>query len=323
MKRIAVMTSGGDSQGMNAAIYGVVRFGLSNGLDVFGIQRGYEGLINGEIIPMDAKSVENIMHCGGTVLGTSRCPQMKTVQGQRSAADVLKKHGIEGLVVIGGDGSFQGAKVLSTDYGIQVIGIPGTIDNDLAYTDFTLGFDSAVTVVVNTVKMLRDTMGCNGRSCVVEVMGRNCGDIALYSALTSSAEVVVVPEVGYNPDGVAARLRQNIAHGKTDNMIIVAEGAVKAQTVLDDVVARLPGINIRSMVVGHLQRGGNATYRDIYLGVRMGVHAVKCLVGGKTNRVVGVHQDRVFDQDILEALSLTRPFDTDLYSLANQLVDSF
>ena len=323
MKKIGVLTSGGDSQGMNAAIYATVRYGLSCGMEVFGIFGGYKGLIDGNVRSLDAASVDGIMNRGGTMLGTSRCPEMKTPEGKQAAAQTIKKYGIEGLVVIGGDGSFQGAKMLCESFGVNVIGIPGTIDNDLAYTDFTLGFDSAVTVVVNTVNMLRDTMSSNGRTCVVEVMGRNCGDIALHSALTASAEVVIVPEVGYNPDEVAERIKLNVAHGKLSNIVIVAEGAQNAGTVLNDLKSRVPDINARSMVVGHIQRGGNATYRDVYLGVRMGVKAVECLQQNLTNRVIGVRQDRIFDQDILEALAMKRPFDVDLYKLANRLVDLF
>ena len=172
MKKIAVLTSGGDSQGMNAAIYSVVRYGLQHGLQVYGVHNGYQGLIDGKVEQLNAQSVEDVIYRGGTLLATARCPEMKTEQGQQKAVATLKKFGIEGLIVIGGDGSFNGAKVLSTKYGIKTMGIPGTIDNDLAYTDFTLGFDSAVTVVINSVQMLRDTMACNGRTCVVEVMGR-------------------------------------------------------------------------------------------------------------------------------------------------------
>ena len=323
MKRIGVLTSGGDSQGMNAAIYATVRYGISCGMEVYGIFGGYKGLIDGRVRRFNPTDVDGIMNRGGTILGTSRCLEMKTTEGRKSAAKTLTDFGIEGLVVIGGDGSFQGAKALSEQNGVKVVGIPGTIDNDLPYTDFTVGFDSAVTVVVNCVGMLRDTMGCNNRTCVVEVMGRNCGDIALHSALTSSSEVVIVPEVGYNPQEVAGRLSENISHGKFDNMIIVAEGVQKAANVLADIQERVPGISARSVVLGHIQRGGNASCRDVFLGTRMGVKAVECLAADKTNRVIGVRQGQIFDQDLLEALAVKRPFDLDLYKLANRLVDSF
>lgn len=320
MKKIAVLTSGGDSQGMNAAIYAVVRYGISKGMDVYGVFDGYKGLINDKVKKLVATDVDDIVYKGGTVLGTSRCPEMKSDEGKQAAAAVLAKHGIEGLVVIGGDGSFQGAKMLSTMFGIKVIGIPGTIDNDLAYTDYTLGFDSAVTVVVDTIRMLRDTMTCNDRSCVVEVMGRHCGDIALHSALTSGAEAVLVPEKPLSIDELVARINSNAAIGKYDNIIIVAEGVGHADEVRAEIERHIPSINIRSMVVGHIQRGGNATVRDRLLGIEMGELAVNCLVQNKTNRVIGIKDNKVFEQDMLEALSQTRSFDEQLYRLANELV---
>lgn len=321
MKKIGVLTSGGDSQGMNAAIYAVVRYSLQHGLEVYGIQNGYQGLIDGKVDKLTAKSVENIIHRGGTVLSTARCPDMKTEDGQKKAVNTLKRHGIEGLVVIGGDGSFQGAKRLSTEHGIKTIGIPGTIDNDLAYTDFTLGFDSATSVVVNSVQMLRDTMACNDRTCVVEVMGRNCGDIAMYAALTSGAEIVIVPEIGYNIDAIADRLNANAKAGKMDNIILVAEGVCSADKVAADIKERIPDINIRSVVLGHIQRGGNATFQDRLLGVRMGARAVELLIQGKTNRVIGVRNDAIIDEDIVEALAKVKQIDKSVYELANNLVE--
>ncbi len=320
MKKIGVLTSGGDSQGMNAAIYAVVRYGLEHGLEVYGIQSGYQGLIDGKVEKMTASSVENIIHRGGTVLQTARCPAMKTEDGQKKAVNTLKRHGIEGLVVIGGDGSFNGAKVLSTKYGIKTIGIPGTIDNDLAYTDFTLGFDSATSVVINSVQMLRDTMACNGRTCVVEVMGRNCGDIAMYAALTSGAEIVIVPEIGYDLDGIVARLTANAKSGKMDNIILVAEGVCSAEQVAADIKERMD-INIRSVALGHIQRGGNATFQDRLLGVRMGARAVELLVQGKTDRVIGIRNNAIIDEDIVEALAKVKQIDKSVYDLANKLVE--
>ena len=329
MKKIGVLTSGGDSQGMNAAIYATVRYALQKGLEVYGIHDGYQGLIDGKVEQLTAKSVENIAHRGGTVLGTARCPAMKTPQGQKKAVATLQQYGIEGLVVIGGDGSFNGAKVLSTKYGINTVGIPGTIDNDLAYTDFTLGFDSATATVVNAVKGLRDTMSCNDRTCVVEVMGRDCGDIALYAGIASGAEVVLVPEIEYDIDKVVSTLKRNAKAGKFDNIIIVAEGVrsdgtldkgKEADKVLAAIVERMPKINIRSVVLGHLQRSGDATLTDTLLGIRMGEHAVKCLVSGKTDRVIGIKNNRIFDEDIVEALAKTKDFDAKMYALSKSLV---
>jgi 6-phosphofructokinase 1 len=322
LKKIAVLTSGGDSQGMNAAIYAVVRYGLSKGLEVFGVKRGYQGLIEGDIVKMDAMSVDGIIHRGGTMLRTSRCLEFKTEAGQKKAFEQLQKYEIDGLVVIGGDGSFQGAKVLATKYGIRTMGIPGTIDNDLAYTDYTLGFDSAVNAVMDTIIMLRDTMTANNRTCVVEVMGRNCGDIALYAGLTSGAEIIVVPEVQYEIDDIVMRLEHNIAHGKCDNIIVLAEGAGNAEDMVKEIKQRM-AINIRSMVVGHLQRGGDASFADRLLGVRMGRNAVQRMIEGLSNRVLGVRNSKIINEDIVEALAQRKTFDYGLYELANKLVETY
>lgn len=319
MKKIAVLTSGGDSQGMNAAVYATVRYGLQHGLKVYGVQCGYQGLIEGKVVELTAQGVDDIIYRGGTVLSTARCPEMKTEEGQVKAVATLKKYGIEGLIVIGGDGSFNGAKVLSTKYGIKTMGIPGTIDNDLAYTDFTLGFDSATTVVINSVQMLRDTMACNGRTCVVEVMGRNCGDIALYSGLASGAEAIIVPELGYDIDAVVARLNSNAKVGKLDNIVIVAEGVCAAEQVAADIKARMPEIIIRSVNLGHMQRGGNATLQDRLLGTRMAAHAIDCMLNGKTNRVIGIRNNVIIDEDIVEALAKTKQINMSIVNLANTL----
>lgn len=319
MKTIGVLTSGGDSQGMNAAVYAVVRYALQNDMTVYGIMNGYKGLIAGNVKEMTSKDVDGIVHRAGTILGTSRCPEMKTDEGRQKAAETLKKFGIEGLVVIGGDGSFQGAKVLTTLFGVKTIGIPGTIDNDLAYTSFTLGFDTAVTVVVDTIKMLRDTMSCNDRSCVVEVMGRRCGDIAMYGGLTAGAEVIMIPEMPMTIDEVVEVLKRNEAVGKYDNIIVVAEGVGHAEQVRAEIEARMPEINLRSMVVGHIQRGGDTTFQDRLLGIRMGAHAVKCLLDNKTNRVIGVKNNEIFDEDLLEALAKEKKFDVNTYELSKEL----
>lgn len=328
MKKIGVLTSGGDSQGMNAAIYSIVKCGLQKGLEVYGIYNGYQGLIDGKVEKLTAQSVENIAHRSGTVLGTARCPAMLKPEGQKKALNTLQQYGIEGLVVIGGDGSFNGAKLLSTKYGVNTVGIPGTIDNDLAYTDYTLGFDSATATVINAVKSLRDTLHCNDRSFVVEVMGRYCGDIALYASVACGAEVVLIPEVELNLDQVVATLKHNAKVGKFDNVILVSEGVrfngeyisgKVADTVREAIVERMPKINIRSVVLGHLQRGGETTVQDVMLGIRMGAHAVDCLASGKTSRVIGIKDDRIFDQDIVEALSLTKQLNTDVYELSKTL----
>lgn len=329
MKKIGVLTSGGDSQGMNSAIYATVRSAIAHGMQVYGIRNGYRGLLAGNAEELTVKDVEGIVYRGGTVLGTARCEEMKTKDGLQKGAATLAKLGLEGLVIIGGDGSFRGAKELSTNYGVKVIGIPGTIDNDLAYTDYTLGFDSAVAVVVNNVVKLRDTMSANDRSCVVEVMGRDCGDIAVYSALACGADAVCVPEVKYNPDALADIVRHNISVGKFDNMIIVAEGirsdgtldkGREADKVMNNLLRRIPDLNVRSVVLGHLQRGGDASVFDRRLGILMGNKAVQCLAESKTDRVIGIKNDKVFDEDLLEALARPSVFNRNLYDIATSIV---
>lgn len=328
MKKIGILTSGGDAQGMNAAIYSTVKYGLEKGLEVYGIYNGYQGLIDGVASKMTFRDVDNISHRGGTVLGTARCPDMRTPQGQQKAVATLRQLGVEGLVVVGGDGSFNGAKVLSTKYGIKTIGIPGTIDNDLAYTDYTLGFDSAVAVVADAIVALRDTMSCNKRTCIVEAMGRDCGDIAMFAALAAGADAVCVPEVPLDVDALVAKINANAAVGKLDNMIVVAEGirsdgtldkgkeADKVQSLL---LQRLPQLNVRTMVLGHLQRSGNATLSDRLLGIRMGAHAVECLLDGKTDRVIGIRDDKIIDCDLVEALAMPKSFNRATYDLVNAL----
>lgn len=319
VNRIGMLTSGGDSQGMNAAVYAVARYALGKGIEVFLIQDGYQGLIDGDIRAVVAKDLDAMIHRGGTIIGTSRCPEMRTPEGRQKAHANLVKYGIDGLVVIGGDGSFQGAKLLTTEFGVLTMGIPGTIDNDLAYTDYTLGFDSAVNVCINAIKNLRDTMTPNDRTCIVEVMGRNCGDMALYAGIASGAEIILVPEVEWTVDQVVAKLKSNHDAGKVDNIIVISEGAGSARQLLADINERMD-INIRDMVLGHLQRGGDASLFDRMLGLRMGQCAVDCLLEGKTSRVVGIQKNKIIDLDMIEALAQIDVLDKDLYDFANQLV---
>ena len=233
MNRIAVLTSGGDAPGMNACVRAVVRTALNFGLDVYGIERGYQGLIDGDVYQLNTKSVSDIIQRGGTFLRSARCPEFVDVKYQQKAAEVLNAYGIEGLIVIGGDGTFRGAQALSKNFGINVIGIPGTIDNDLGYTDFTLGFDTAVNTVLWAINSLRDTMHAHDRVSVLQVMGRHCGDIALYSAITGGAEYVLVPEVPYDIDEIAKSLKKTKVKGKTSNMIVFAEGAGDSKAFMD------------------------------------------------------------------------------------------
>lgn len=321
MKNLAILTSGGDAPGMNSAVYAVVRYALQSGLNVYGVESGYKGLIEGKVFPLNSLSVDDVVYRGGSMFKTARCEQMKTPEGLQMAYETLKNNKIDYLVVIGGDGSFAGARALCQTYGVKVVGVPCTIDNDLAYTDFTIGFDSAVNTVMNSIKMLRDTMHCNDRTCVVEVMGRNCGDIALYAGATSGAEVILVPEVPFDFDDVVARLKHNVARGKKDNVVVVAEGAGHADELNSRLAKFLPEIELRPVTIGHVQRGGDATFRDRLLGLRMGTHAVDCLLQGKTGRVVGIVHNNIVDEDITEALSRRKTFNRELYDTAMKLVE--
>lgn len=311
MKRIGLLTSGGDAPGMNAAIRAVVRSGIYFGMEVYGIERGYAGLIDDQVIPMEMRSVSNIVQCGGTRLRTARCMDMLTVEGQKRALDTLEKYGIEGLVVIGGDGSFKGAKTLC-EYGVPTIGIPGTIDNDLEYTDYTLGFDTAVNTCLDIINKLRDTMTSHERVSVVEVMGRHCGDIALYSGIASGAEIIVVPEITFDINEIVSRINRSRASGKHSNIIVVAEGVMSAEKF----AAQLQGLteySVRPTCIGHVQRGGSPTMSDRMLAAQFGNKAVRLLNENIGNRVVGIRDNKIIDMDIIEAVSMKKTFNYDLY----------
>ncbi len=312
MKRIGLLTSGGDAPGMNAAIRAVVRSGIYFDMEVYGIERGYAGLMEDIVVPMEMRSVSNIVQFGGTKLRTARCLEMLTVEGQKKAVDTLEKHGIEGLVVIGGDGSFRGARVLSEQYGVPTIGIPGTIDNDLEYTDYTLGFDTAVNTCLDIINKLRDTMTSHERVSVVEVMGRHCGDIALYSGIASGAEIIVVPEVAFDMNEIVARINRSRASGKHSNIIVIAEGVMSA----DEFSKRLQACttySVRPTCIGHVQRGGSPTMADRMLAAQFGNKAVRLLNDGIGNRVVGIRDNKIIDMDIIEAVSMKKTFNYELY----------
>ena len=311
MKRLGLLTSGGDAPGMNAAIRSVVRSGLYFGMEVYGIERGYAGLIDNNLVKMEMRSVSNIVQCGGTKLRTARCLEMLTKEGQQKALATLEKNGIEGLVVIGGDGSFRGAKVLS-EYGVPTIGIPGTIDNDLAYTDYTLGFDTAVNTCIDIINKLRDTMTSHERVCVVEVMGRHCGDIALYSGIASGAEIIVVPEIEFNMDEIVAKIRSSRANGKHSNIVVIAEGVMSAAKFAEQLQA-VTEYSVRPTCIGHVQRGGSPSMSDRMLAAQFGNKAVRLLNEGIGNRVVGIHDNHIIDMDIIEAVSMKKTFNYELY----------
>ena len=311
MKKIALLTSGGDAPGMNAAIRAVVRSGIYFGMEVYGIERGYAGLIDDNVVKMEMRSVSNIVQLGGTRLRTARCLEMMTVEGQKKALDTLEKHGIEGLVVIGGDGSFKGAKTLS-EYGVPTIGIPGTIDNDLEYTDYTLGFDTAVNTCLDIINKLRDTMTSHERVSVVEVMGRHCGDIALYSGIATGAEIIVVPELPFDMNEIASRINRSRAQGKHSNIIIVAEGVMSAEKFANQLQA-VTEYSVRPTCIGHVQRGGSPTMADRMLAAQFGNKAVRLLNEGIGNRVVGIRDNKIIDMDIIEAVSMKKTFNYELY----------
>ncbi len=312
MKRIGLLTSGGDAPGMNAAIRAVVRSGIYYGMEMFGIERGYAGLMEDIVVPMEMRSVSNIVQFGGTKLRTARCMEMLTVEGQKRAVETLEKHGIEGLVVIGGDGSFRGAKVLSEQYGVPTIGIPGTIDNDLEYTDYTLGFDTAVNTCLDIINKLRDTMTSHERVSVVEVMGRHCGDIALYSGIASGAEIIVVPEVTFDMEEIVSRINRSRASGKHSNIVIIAEGVMSADKFAKQLQSSTT-YSVRPTCIGHVQRGGSPTMADRMLAAQFGNKAIRLLNEGIGNRVVGIRNNKIIDMDIIEAVSMKKTFNHELY----------
>ena len=317
-KTIGVLTSGGDAPGMNAAIRAVVRAGVNKGHRVMGIRRGYEGLLNGDAVEMDLRSVCDIIQRGGTILYTARCEEFKTPEGLQKGVDMCHKLGIDGLVVIGGDGSFRGARNLS-NAGIPCIGLPGTIDNDIASTEYTIGFDTAVNTVVENVDRLRDTSQSHDRCSVVEVMGRRAGHIALYAGVSCGAIATLIPERPFDIDqDVIARMRATLKTGKHHFIVVVAEGVGNSQEICQYIEEKT-GIESRLTVLGHVQRGGTPTAMERVHASVMGYRAVELLEQGKGNRVVGIQNNRIVDYDINEALEMTKDIDEYLYKVAYEI----
>ncbi|MEA4902817.1 6-phosphofructokinase [Desulfitobacterium sp.] len=317
VNNIAVLTSGGDAPGMNAAIRAVVRKGIYHGLKVFGIERGYEGLIHGMFREASLGTVADIVHRGGTMLMTARSEEMLTPEGQKKAAEQLDIHGIDGLVVIGGDGSFRGAQTLSAQ-GVPVIGIPATIDNDIPGTDLTIGFDTALNTVIEAVSKIRDTATSHERTFLVEVMGRKSGSIALQAGLACGAESIIVPEIKVDLDEVSARLLRGHQRGKNHSIIIVAEGAGSAYQIGEE-LRRKTGFDTRVTILGHIQRGGNPTALDVVTASEMGSLAVELLRAGKSDQMTArVHQE-VIGLPLEVAYGPRKPFNRALYDLASQL----
>lgn len=317
MKRIAVLTSGGDAPGMNAAIRAVVRTAIHEGLEVVGVRSGYEGLLESDFIPLDTTSVSDILQRGGTILKTARSPEFLEKPGQERAVTNLQEAGIEALIVIGGDGSYRGAKRLN-DLGIKTIGIPGTIDNDLGYTDYTIGFYTAIETVMEAVSKLRDTSSSHGRMFVVEVMGRHCGDIALYAGLVSGAENVIVPEVDYDMEEICRTVVEGQARGKSHHIILLSEGVSDAQGFTKELSER-SGYEARLAVIGHLQRGGSPTAFDRLLATRMGARAVELLLQGESGVAIGIRSNQIVHLDIDQAISVRDRLNMELYELAQVL----
>ena len=318
VKTIAVLTSGGDAPGMNAAVRAVARTALTSGMRVFGVRRGYNGLLNGDVIDMNLRSVSDIIHHGGTMLYTARSPEFNTPEGVKKAADMCRQMGIDGVVVIGGDGSFRGARDL-TNAGINCIGVPGTIDNDIACSEYTIGYDTAMNTAMEMVDRLRDTTESHDRCSVVEVMGRRCGDLALNTGIAVGATTILVPEIPFDFEkDVIGRMLFTQKTGKKHFIIVVAEG-VGGVSEISKRIQESTGIESRATILGHVQRGGSPTLRDRVVASEMGNRAVKLLQEGLGNRVVAMSDGKIVDYDITVALSMKRVFNKELYDVALQI----
>ena len=319
VKTIGVLTSGGDAPGMNAAIRAVVRVAINKGLKVKGIMRGYAGLLEEEIVDMESTSVSDTINRGGTILYTARCKEFTTPEGQQRGADICRKHGIDGMVVIGGDGSFKGAGKLSA-LGINTIGLPGTIDLDIACTDYTIGFDTAVNTAMEAIDKIRDTSTSHVRCSIVEVMGRNAGYIALWCGIANGAEDILLPE-RYDGDEQALinRIIENRKRGKKHNIIINAEGIGHSSSMAKRIEAAT-GIETRATILGHMQRGGTPTCKDRVYASIMGARAAELLVEGKSNRLVAYRKGEFVDFDIQEALNMKKDISEEQFNIAKMLV---
>ena len=305
IKTIGVLTSGGDAPGMNAAIRAVVRKAIMNGVSVKGIKKGYQGLLNEEIVDMKPSSVSDIIQRGGTILGTARCMEFMTEEGQKQGADICKKHGIDGVVVIGGDGSYRGAQALSKQ-GINTIGIPGTIDLDIACTDYTIGFDTAINTAMQAIDKVRDTSSSHERCSIIEVMGRNAGYIALWCGVANGAEDILLPEkYDYNEQNIINNIINNRKRGKTHHLIINAEG-IGHSTSMARRIEAATGMETRATILGYMQRGGSPTCKDRFYASIMGAYAADIICQGKTNRVVAYQHGEFTDFDIDEALAMQK-----------------
>lgn len=316
-KRFAVLTSGGDAPGMNAAVRAVVRSTIAAGGEAFGVESGYEGLLQDAFRPLRLGDVGGILDRGGTILGTSRSERFNSAEGVAAAAEILKARGIDGLITIGGDGTYRGAEELSRA-GIPTVGIPGTIDNDVNGTDTSIGFDTALNTICDAASKVRDTASSHERTFVLEVMGRNCGILALYSGLACGADCILVPEVPWTLTDVCASVKQGVARGKKHSMIVVAEGAAHAFGLAADLTEAC-GHNVRTVVLGHIQRGGSPSGFDRILASRMGAHAVRALIEGQSGVAVGLKNAETVTAPLAEAYAHTHTLRQDIYELAKVL----
>ncbi|MDT3390742.1 6-phosphofructokinase [Loigolactobacillus coryniformis] len=317
MKRIGILTSGGDAPGMNAAIRAVTRKAIHEGLEVYGINYGYAGLVAGDIFKMDESSVGDKIQRGGTFLYSARYPEFAQVEGQLKGIEQLNKFGIEALVVIGGDGSYHGALRL-TEHGYNAIGLPGTIDNDIPYTDFTIGFDTAVNTVLESVDRIRDTATSHERTFVIEVMGRDAGDIALWSGVAGGAEAVIVPEKDFDMQAIADKIRAGRNRGKKHSLIILAEGVMHADEFAEE-LGKFGDFHTRVTVLGHVQRGGSPTARDRVMASQMGAYAVDLLLQGKGGLAVGIENNKIVAHDILDLFDSKHHAELSLFDLNNDI----
>ena len=319
MRKIAVLTSGGDAPGMNAAIRAVVRTACVNGIEVLGVLRGYNGLINGDFVPMDLRSVSDIINRGGTILYTARSAEFATEEGMQKAIRTCRENGIDGVVVIGGDGSFRGARDLS-ERGIPCVGIPGTIDNDIACCDYTIGYDTCLNTIMEMVDRIRDTTESHDRCSVIEVMGRRAGYLALNSGIACGATATLIPEIPFEIEKhVIERMKKTMQTDKKHFVIVVAEGVgVDVKKLAAEIEAKT-GVESRATILGYTQRGGCPTAKDRTMATRMGNYAVKLLMKDIGNRVVAAQKEEVVDFDIFEALNMTKSIDMELYNVAHEV----
>ncbi|MEK6477042.1 6-phosphofructokinase [Catalinimonas sp. 4WD22] len=321
MKKIAVLTSGGDAPGMNACLRAVIRGAIYHGIEAYGIKYGYNGLIEGDIYKMKSYSVSNIIQKGGTILKSARSAEFRTKEGRKKAFQQLQRRGIEGLVVIGGDGTFTGASIFYEEYGFPIVGAPGTIDNDLYGTDYTIGFDTAVNTALEAIDKIRDTANSHDRIFFIEVMGRDSGYIAIQSGIGGGAELIMVPETSTSIDDVIHDLNQGRNTEKTSSIVVVAEGDEEggAMEVVNKVKSRLKGKDLKVSILGHIQRGGAPTAMDRIIGSRLGLAALEGLLGGKKNMMAGIINNRVVYTDFKECINTSKPLEQDLLRMVKIL----